>query len=186
MKKSEYNDYLKKYDEVKESGKKSYDDSWDDVYRIVNDNAFTLIWSSRSFKLYQIFQETMGYTWKTSIITSDGLKEALENLNKDYDIYNSEIEYYRKNGYFKSEITSNRIKDALNYLESIKGIANVEKIDNIKTILSKTTNSETDYSTYKECEEELDDIVFAKKIVEALLIFIDYIDDNSILVYDMD
>ena len=71
-------------------------------------------------------------------------------------------------------------------MDSIKSIVNEEKIDDIKTIISKTNNDGPDCSFYQEYEEELDDIVYAKTIIEALLIILDHIDEDSLLIYDMD
>lgn len=184
--KDKYEEYLNKYEEYEKLEKSYFDDDWSEVDKIINDNSFLLTWSSRSSCLYQTFQKTMGFTYKSLIINSDWLREVMEVLNKDYDYYKSELDYYNKNGYFKSEITSKRIEDALNYLESIKGIVNEEKIDNIKAIISEKNNNEGDYQLYQEYVEELDDVVNAKNTIDALLILLSHIDDDAVLIYNMD
>lgn len=183
--KNKYEEYSNKYDEYEKMGK-GFSDDWDSVYKIINENSFVLIWSSRSFRLYQTFEEAMGFTYKSKIINAEGLKYALEIINKDYSYYNSKLDYYEKYGYFKNEINSKRMENAVNYLDSIKVLLNEEKIDNIKTMLLKIENDEGDYPYYNEIKDELDDIVHAKKVIEALLIFLDYIDNDSLLIYDMD
>ena len=135
--------------------------------------------------LTHISLETI-FTSKSLTINSDGLQEAIAMLNKDYDYYKSELDYYNKNGFFKREITSKRIEDALSYLESIKKLVNEEKIDDIKTIVSKTKSEESDYQLYQEYVEELDDIDYAKTFTNALLIILEHIDDDVVLIYDMD
>ena len=184
--KKKYEEYLNKYSEFEKLEKSYYDDSWSEVHKIIKDNSFVLMWSSRSSCLYQTFQKAMGYTSKSLTINSDGLQEAIAMLNKDYDYYKSELDYYNKNGFFKREITSKRIEDALSYLESIKKLVNEEKIDDIKMIVSKTKSEESDYQLYQEYVEELDDIDYAKTFTNALLIILEHIDDDVVLIYDMD
>ena len=184
--KKKYEEYLNKYTEFEKLEKSYYDDSWSEVHKIIKDNSFVLMWSSRSSCLYQTFQKAMGQTFKSLTINSDGLQETIAMLNKDYDYYKSELDYYNKNGFFKREITSKRIEDALSYLESIKKLVNEEKIDDIKTIVSKTKSEESDYQLYQDYVEELDDIDYAKTFTNALLIILEHIDDDVVLIYDMD
>ena len=59
--KKKYEEYLNKYSEFEKLEKSYYDDSWREVHKIIKDNSFVLMWSSRSSCLYQTFQKAMGY-----------------------------------------------------------------------------------------------------------------------------
>ena len=186
IKNNDFEQFLTKYKELEELEIDFFDDKWDEVYKIINDNSFLLTWSSRSFKLYRAFDDEIGYTNKSTIIKREDLLSIIENLNKEYNHYNDIISFYKKHGFFKTDINSNRINDAINYLDLIKPLANEEKIEDIKTIILNCENDGNYFLDVEEYEEELDDIRHAKTFVEGLLIIYDYKDDDTFLIYDMD
>ena len=186
IKNKDFEQFLTKYKELEELEIDFSDDKWAEAYKIINDNSFLLTWSSRSFKLYRVFDDEIGYTYKSTIIKREDLLSIIENLNKEYNHYNDIISFYKKYGFFKTDINSIRINDAINYLDLIKPLANEEKIEDIKTIILNCENDVNCFSDVEEYEEELDDIRHAKTFVEGLLIIYDYKDDDTFLIYDMD
>ena len=186
IRKNDFEEYLNQCKKLEESNVSYWDDKWSKIYKIISDNSFVLAWSSRSFKLYRVFEDNIGYTTKSTVINKDDLESIAKQLQKEFDEYYDIVTFYKKHGYMKTDIKSKRIKEALEFLDSIKPLVNEEKLEDVKTIIFKN-EIDDDYNPYiEEYEDELYDIEHAKTLIDGLLLIYNYMDEDSCLIYDMD
>lgn len=184
--KKTYEEYSKEYDKLDESNEDRWFIDYSPAFDLLRKNSFMLYCCSRSFEPYGVICDTCGYTDKYMILNKSSLNEALDDIRKKYDDIQGEIEYYKKYGGLRGQACSKRVKNAINYLDEISEYLNVEKIDNIKSLLLKVDNDDEYYFNIEEYEDELYELERAKTVLTALVIFYDETDDENIIIYMMD
>lgn len=182
-----YELYSEKYDEINNSTGGYWLKDYSQAYKLMDRN-FILYYCSRSFQPYRVFYEEIGFTNKYQILTEDILSHVLNILEKELEEVSETIDYYDKYGTFHKNINCKKIKNGLDFLDSISCKVNDDnQIENIKSILInidiKDDEFEEPISMYK---EERDDLKGSIQILSALLQMLNCIGEKNVILYSFD
>ena len=181
-----YELYSSKYDEIDKSAGGYWLKDYSEAYKLMDKN-FELYYCSRSFQPYRVFYEEIGYTNKYQILTENILSHVSNVLEKELEEISEMISYYEKYGTFHKNINSIKIKNGLDFLDSLSCKVNDDQIENIKSILInidvKDDEFEEPISWYK---EERDDLKGSIQILSALLQMLSCIGEKNVILYCFD
>ena len=185
--KNNYELYSKKYDEICSLEGYEWSKDYSEAYNLLG-KYYELYYCSRSFQPYRVFSQELGFHYKYKILTKDIIAIVLESLNHDLGNIKDKLDYYKKYGTLHSVINSKNIKIGLDFIDSISNKVNdYDQLENLKAIL---INADIDDEEYEESiswyKEEYDNLKSAIEFLSSLSQIINYIGDNSVIIYGFD